>query len=299
MKFTWLTDIHLDHLEKEQRKEFYESVQQHVGEFVLITGDIGNSIKTPEYIVEMVASILKPIYFVLGNHDFYGFDFHSFKFVEDIRKEYGGFPIELHETRDKGANANYLHGQSIIKGDVLIVGMDGWADCGYGSMEGYMYASINDHSHIRDFMFIEQCQLVLRAPGVLNKIIKNKTIEKRKELAQNDLKILNTQFKEFWEGAHILVNPPKKVLFLTHIPPFPENALYNGYPSSPEKLPFFTNKTFGDWLLKTATEMPDISFTVLCGHSHDKATFSPLPNLVVHTGEAQYGKPQIQELIEV
>ena len=37
--------------------------------------------------------------------------------------------------------------------------------------------------------------------------------------------------------------------------------------------------------------------TVLCGHTHGKGEVQILPNLIVKTGGADYGKPELQNPI--
>jgi hypothetical protein len=39
--------------------------------------------------------------------------------------------------------------------------------------------------------------------------------------------------------------------------------------------------------------------TVLCGHTHSSGECQILPNLLVKTGEAMYGTPKIQEILEI
>jgi Icc protein len=36
---------------------------------------------------------------------------------------------------------------------------------------------------------------------------------------------------------------------------------------------------------------------VFCGHTHGEGTAHILPNLVVHTGGADYGKPVVQKVL--
>jgi hypothetical protein len=44
---------------------------------------------------------------------------------------------------------------------------------------------------------------------------------------------------------------------------------------------------------------PDRQLTVLCGHTHGSGECRILPNLKVNTGGAVYGKPEVQQIIEV
>ncbi len=71
MKLAWLTDIHLNFLEKQERKLFYSEILNKSCDGVLISGDIAEAPCLIEILNEMVDEIGKPIYFVLGNHDYY------------------------------------------------------------------------------------------------------------------------------------------------------------------------------------------------------------------------------------
>ena len=71
MKLIWLTDIHLNFLTLENRMEFYQKVVAASGDKILISGDIPEAPSVSEILKEMAKTIQKPIYFVLGNHDYY------------------------------------------------------------------------------------------------------------------------------------------------------------------------------------------------------------------------------------
>ena len=70
MRLAWLTDIHLNFLDDDDRRSFLEAVADQADAFA-ISGDIGESTKIIGYLKEMEEIVRKPIYFVLGNHDFY------------------------------------------------------------------------------------------------------------------------------------------------------------------------------------------------------------------------------------
>ena len=70
MKLTWLTDIHLNFLNEERRIQFYQNIKDH-GEAIVISGDIAEAGSLTAILEEMAHHINKPIYFVLGNHDYY------------------------------------------------------------------------------------------------------------------------------------------------------------------------------------------------------------------------------------
>ena len=44
---------------------------------------------------------------------------------------------------------------------------------------------------------------------------------------------------------------------------------------------------------------PSAQLLVLCGHTHGKGRVSILDNLHVWTGHADYGNPEIQEIIDI
>jgi hypothetical protein len=90
-----------------------------------------------------------------------------------------------------------------------------------------------------------------------------------------------------------------EVIVLTYVPPFRESCLYSGKPGNDNWLPHFTCKAVGDVLMEMATAYPNCQMTVLCGHSHHEANVAMLPNLVMKTGAATYGEPQLQTLVSI
>lgn len=91
----------------------------------------------------------------------------------------------------------------------------------------------------------------------------------------------------------------KKVIVLTHVPPFREATWHEGHVSNDDWLPYFSCKAVGDVLVKVMESRPDCHLTVLCGHTHGGGVATILPNLQVITGAAVYGHPKIQQMIEV
>src|SRR5258708_38825760 len=69
---TWLTDLHLNFTDISKRQALYESVRSAGPNAVLMGGDIGEADSVGFYLREMEHALERPIYFVLGNHDFYG-----------------------------------------------------------------------------------------------------------------------------------------------------------------------------------------------------------------------------------
>ena len=89
----------------------------------------------------------------------------------------------------------------------------------------------------------------------------------------------------------------RRLILLTHVPPFREACWHEGDISDDEFLRHFTCKVVGDVLMETMSQRPDRDLTVLCGHTHGAGTVEILPNLRVWTGGAAYGKPEVQRVI--
>ena len=89
----------------------------------------------------------------------------------------------------------------------------------------------------------------------------------------------------------------RKILLLTHVPPFREACWHEGGISDDEFLPHFTCKAVGDSLREIMLQNPHQNLTVLCGHTHGHGEVDILPNLHVKTGGAEYGQPEIQEMM--
>ena len=209
----------------------------------------------------------KPIYFVLGNHDYY----HGS--IDDIRHSM----ITLTNNNPLlfwlGACDPFL-----LDNDTILIGEDGWADGRYGDFQNSPVI-LNDSRLIGELL--------------QHKILgRYQLLEKMQQLADEDAHKL---YAKLHKAAK---HNPKKVIVVTHVPPFRETALYQGKISDDDHLPFFSSKAMGDALLKFATEQPMTEILVLCGHSHDECKYSPLDNLTVWVGKAEYNQPVLQAVFE-
>ena len=233
---------------------------------MLITGDIAEAPSVSAILREMCNSVKKPIYFVLGNHDYYRSE------VDVVKKA-------MEQLTQDEILLYWLpySGHQILDKDIILVGQDGWADGRLGDYHNSR-AALNDSRMIVDLF---QAKI----------LGKNKLLEKMQQLADSDALQLKSQLEQAIE------NQPKKIIILTHVPPFKESALFEGKISNDDCLPYFTSKIIGDVLAQVASENPGILFLVFCGHTHYKALYKPLDNLMVKTGKAEYYRPEIQEVI--
>lgn len=279
IKAAWMTDIHLNFLADNLRQNFYKELNNGV-DVAFITGDIAEATSVVSILEEMEASFKKPIYFVLGNHDFYEGS------VAKVRED-------LAAMQKRNIKLRYMGQQSAIHfGKTILVGVDGFAD----AREGDFYKSsvkMNDHFYIEDYS--NQCETG-RSPLVWHDSgIRAKIAVKMKELADADAAYLDREIR----SAMAFAPETNRCIVLTHIPPFKENALHQGEPSDPDCLPFYVSKATGDVLLQVAADYPNVQFDVYCGHSHSASLHQHAVNLTVECGEAKYLSPQIQKLIEI
>ncbi len=70
MRLAWATDIHLDHASESVRHRFCQSAKEQA-DALLVTGDIAESHVLGSALTALAALSERPVYFVLGNHDFY------------------------------------------------------------------------------------------------------------------------------------------------------------------------------------------------------------------------------------
>lgn len=269
MKLAWVTDIHLNFLESANRKRFYQDIIATKSNTVLISGDIAEAPTVSEILEEMARHIAKPIYFVLGNHDYYQSS------VESVRQK-------VTQLSRESSSVNWLPVTGVVQlsNDTLLLGEDCWADGRYGN-----YA--DSRIMLNDSLIIQE----LREGNIIGKY---QLLNAMQKLADSDAAKLKKNLQ-----LALRQQSPKKIIVLVHVPPFRESCMHEGEVSNDDYLPFFASKITGDVLLGAAKTNPDIDFLILCGHTHSSSYYKPLDNLTVKAGSVEYGKPTVQEVIEL
>ncbi len=72
MRLAWIADPHLDFLRGPAAREFCRLIAESRPDAMLVGGDIGQALPLGAYLDLLEDQLRRPIYFVLGNHDFYG-----------------------------------------------------------------------------------------------------------------------------------------------------------------------------------------------------------------------------------
>ena len=156
-----------------------------------------------------------------------------------------------------------------------LVGHDGWAD---GRLGDYARSDVV----LNDYRRIEE----------LSGLDKEARLERLHALGDEAADYLRTLLSEALRRF-------RRVIVLTHVPPFREACCHNGQISNDDWLPHFSCRAVGDVLSEAMTAHPECEMTVLCGHTHSPGEVLVLPNLRVLTGGAEYGRPEIQRVLIV
>lgn len=264
MRIAWLTDIHLNFLGAAKIADFLGQVSDQRPDAVLVGGDIAEAPTLFVYLEKIHDALTCPIYFVLGNHDYY------FGSILRIREKLKVFCRDL-------PRLTWLGDASVVKltDTVGLVGHDGWADARLGDYERSL-VMMHDYHLIEELAGADKATRwpLLREMG--------------DRVAEHVRGVLPRALAAF-----------PHVFFLTHVPPFREACCYRGQISNDDWLPHFTCFAAGQAMLEIMRAFPERNLTVLCGHTHGTAECRPLANLRVITGGAEYGAPAIQPMLEL
>lgn len=262
-RLAWLTDIHLNFLSPAELEVFLAHVRGCGADAALVGGDIAEAPQLMEYLQKLANAWPMPIYFVLGNHDYY------YSSRQEVRRQVTALCQKL-------PRLTWLTAGEVIDltPQVALVGHDGWADAQLGDYQR-SFVMMNDYKLIAELAPYSPHSrwIVLKAWG--------------QEAAQ-----------EAQAPLERALSRRPQVVFLTHVPPLRDACWHQGQISNDEWLPHFTCYAMGQMLLETMLRHPDRQLTVLCGHTHGQGECQPLPNLRILTGGANYSEPAVQQLFE-
>jgi Icc protein len=263
-RYGWLTDIHLNFLQMPECEAFLASIRAEELDGVLLGGDIAEGHTLGTYLPLLDRELACPVYFVLGNHDFYRSSF------DDVRKEVRRL------CRDY-AHLQYLTDGVIVplSETVALIGFDGWADGRLGQFFG-KEVLMTDHLEIEDLACLDP----------------EERLAKVNELGDEAAQYVRTHLPP-------ALGQYERVILLTHVPPFPESCRRETDLPQEEILPHYCSQVVGEVLRDIMSRHPRKRLTVLCGHAHGRIEVQIADNLVVKTGGATYGAPALQEILTV
>ena len=260
----WLTDIHLEHTDAGGPFALCSEVLDAEPDAVLLGGDIGTASTLGGFLGTIERALARPIYFVLGNHDYYG---GSITAVRSAVAELARGSEWLHWLPDAGVVA--------LSPTCALVGQGGWGDGRLGS-------------GARTAVEIADAHMIAEMKGL-------ETPDRFEVLAR----LGDEAAAGLHESLRVATRSFERVIVLTHVPPFQDACWHEGRLSGDDFLPHFACGAVGDVLVEAAEANPAVRFLVLCGHTHSAGEAWIRPNLEARTGGATYGRPRVQGLIAV
>jgi len=264
MNIAWTTDTHLNFIDEERALHFCNSILETECDALFITGDIAESGDIIFWLDFLEEQIDKPIYFVLGNHDYYRSD------IASVRKR-------VADLCQHSKHLHWMSNSSAIKltDKIALVGHGGWGDAKYGDFQKTP-VRLNDHRLIVDLTGWDRISLQ----------------EKLHRLGEEAAIYIQ-------EGLHKAKKISSEIWVLTHVPPFPESCWHKGEWGAKDWISDFACKSVGDVLLNFADQNPTIQIQVLCGHGHSPGEVQMRQNLNVRTGGAVYGQPAVEAVFTI
>ncbi|MCA9191558.1 MAG: metallophosphoesterase [Planctomycetales bacterium] len=260
----WLTDIHLNFVNLSARDALWQKIASAQLDSLLITGDISEADDICYELTRLRSEFPGQIFFVLGNHDFY----HGS--IDLVRER-------VEWTCKTQPRLHYLTGNAPMPmaGGWSLCGDDGWGDARLGDF----FCSpirMNDFRLINDFAHLDSHSLY----------------RKLKRLGTESAIRLSQQLR-------VAAQQSNHILVLTHLPPFKESCWYEGGHGNDDWLPFFACHAVGLTLKRFCRSNPSHEVIVLCGHTHHRGVSRILPNLLTWTGQADYGQPQLEAILNM
>lgn len=269
-RLAWCTDIHLDvcgDTDNATIRLVEKAVRQGVDGMV-VTGDISNGQNLVYHLSVMERVLQKPIYFVLGNHDYWA------QHRDNIHKQ-------MRELNGMAPYLKWLPGSSYvpISDTTCILGHDGWYDCFEGDFKTSPF-TMNDWNNIHDFREIG---------GPAN----------RSAIVALSRKWSHEATKSVHDAIKSAARYHSVIVVATHVPPFVEVAKDPEGRTNVDSLPWYTSSLMGSMLRQAAQAFPKVKFVVLAGHTHKRFSTRIDGNMVCHVGGADYGRPELQDIVEV
>lgn len=225
---------------------------------IIITGDISTGTLITKHLKEFALGFTKNIYFVLGNHCYYGSSF------EKVDERVAGVVRAV-------PHLYWLNEGWHTHDGVAVVGVNGWYDAYHGNS--------NSTIDLNDFYEIRELMPGIRYRDLLLNLVRKKAGEESDRLA--------VMLKE------VCATDVDTIVVGTHVAPYKESAWHEGKPSDDEWVPWFSSASTGAVLDIYAKRHPDKTFIVLCGHSHSPGIYEPHENMTVYTGGARYSMPDL------
>ena len=266
IELLWTTDIHLDRADQQAKNRFFDKLAGTRYDAVLLTGDISTSGSLPIHLAQLSRACWpKPIYLLLGNHDYFGSSF------AEVDRE-----VEVICLRHK--NLILLGRGEIIRltANTALVGHGGWYDgqAGFGR---------------RTFVDTPDRNLIGELKGLSKDALFKKLHALGRESANYFRRVLTCALRQRF----------RTVLIGTHAPPFTQGILHGGQRCKWNLLPYYANSSAGFAIAGISKQFPNSRIIVHAGHTHCPAHARLSANLEIRVGGSQPGFPALQGVLEI
>ena len=191
--YAWTTDPHLNFLTPDALDAFIASVASEAVDGLFLTGDIAEADSVIPILDALDQGTPFPLYFVLGNHDYYGSS------IAAVRQRVARWSQQL-------ADVYWMPHAGVISLSerTALVGHGGWGD---GRVGDFLSSTVrlNDYVHIED---LADCDNEDR-------------LRRLHRLGTEAARHLETSLRLALESHH-------SVVVLTHVPPYLESCWYQG-----------------------------------------------------------------------
>lgn len=261
----WMSDLHFDQAPARDCRKLLSDLKNAEYDAAVITGDTAASATLVQHLKALAhACAPRPLFVVLGNHDFYGSSLYTTR-------------AEVRVLCQKVTNLHHLqdHGAVWLNRHAVLLGHHGWADarCGWGSKTCIRNP---DHWCIDDFRKLDQAG----------------RFDLMAELG-------NASTSRIRQNLNTVLRQADTLIVATHVPAFQTSAHYNGTPCGPCHSPHYVHASLGGLLIGAARHNHEKQFTALSGHTHSEVQEQILANLKSRVAGAKRGNPRIQGILTV
>jgi len=262
-RYIWLTDTHFNFLDQAALLGFFLSLEEKKADGIFLTGDVSTGPHLVKHLNLLEKVVKTPVYFVLGNHDYY-------------RATFSEIENSMVELMQSNSRLHYLSVSDPISlsDDVAVIGHDGWYDAGWR-------APVTPAIFVWDWYFIKDFRALFGTEERMN-LVRARATKAMEFIIEN----LEKAFKKH-----------STAYMLTHFPPWPEES--DRFYGLLEKfwMPYNSSKMMADALVKIMEKYSDKKLVILAGHTHIKRKIQISSNIEMRVGDAEFGKPQIQKII--
>ncbi len=139
MRYAWMTDIHLEFLRDHEAIRFVGEFADQKLDGLFLTGDIYTATRLEFHLRLFEERCQTSVYFVLGNHDYYGGS------IETV--------LKMADSFNRSSFLHWLPATGLVElsKDTCLVGDGSWADGRLGDYAGSRVL-LNDYLKIQNFV---------------------------------------------------------------------------------------------------------------------------------------------------